>query len=302
MSILNFLIHVMIMAGIYSILALSLNFQVGFIGLMNFGHVAFFAVGAYTSALLTLAGYPFLLGLFSAMLLAGLFGFIISLPTSGLKEDYWAIVTIAAGEILRLFLLNEQWLAEGPFGLRGIPRPLASLFSENYSLFYLVLVLLFVAFTYFILEVLIRSPFGRVLKMIREEEALASSMGKEVYLFKIRGMVIGAIFAGLAGSLYAHYMTFISPDHFMPIETFLIWVMIVIGGRGNNIGAIIGAVTIESLYVSTRFLKDYVGIPSDLLASLRMFMIGFLLVIFVLYKPEGLVGEKRRSYKMRKRC
>lgn len=299
MTIVNFFIHVIIMVGIYSILSLSLNFQVGISGLMNFGHVAYFAIGAYTSALLTMAGCPFLLGLFSGMALAGLFGFIISLPTASLKADYWAIVTIAAGEIIRLFFLNEQWLAEGPFGLRGIPRPLASLFPENYPIFYLLMAMFFMAFTYFIMEVLIRSPFGRALKMIREEEALASSMGKEVHLFKIHGMVIGAIFAGLAGSLYAHYMTFISPDHFMPIETFLIWVMIVIGGRGNNIGAIIGALTIESLYISTRFLKDYIGIPADILASLRMFMIGFLLVIFILYKPEGLVSEKRRSHKIK---
>lgn len=289
-----FLIHVTIMAGMFAILSLSLNFQFGITGLMNFGHAMFFAIGAYASALLTLQGLPALLGVALGMILAALFAMLISLPTSGLKEDYWAIVTIAAAESLRLFIINEKWLAEGPFGLRGIPRPLSYLFGDSYTYFYVILVLICLILTYFFLEQLTRSPFGRVLRAIREGEEPVEAMGRNVFRFKMTAMVIGAVFAALAGSLYAHYITFISPEDFTPVRTFLIWTMVVIGGRGNNLGVILGAATVETLNVSTRFLKDQVNVSAGLLASLRTLTIGALLVLFMLFRPKGVIPEARR--------
>lgn len=290
-----FLIHVAIMAGIFAILSLSLNFQFGITGLMNFGHAMFFGIGAYASALLTLQGLPALLGVTVGMLLAALFAVLISLPTSGLKADYWAIATIAAAESLRLFINNEKWLAEGPFGLRGIPRPLSFLFGDHYTYFYVTVVLICLILSYFILERLTRSPFGRVLRAIREGEEPVQAMGRDVFRFKMAAMVIGALFASLAGSLYAHYITFISPEDFTPIQTFLVWTMVVIGGRGNNLGVIVGAFAVETLYTSTRFLKDQVNISATLLASLRTLTIGALLVLFMLFRPEGAIPEAGRK-------
>ncbi|TET07531.1 branched-chain amino acid ABC transporter permease [Candidatus Aerophobetes bacterium] len=299
MGIVSFLIYLSIMTGIYAILSLSLNFQYGFAGLVNFGHVAFFCIGAYASSLLVMGGVPLLAGVLGAMIFAGVFGFLISIPTAGLKEDYWAIVTIAAAEIVRLFFLNEAWLAEGAFGIRGIPQPLRALFSTStYPAFYLGMVLIFLGITYFALRLLTRSPFGRVLKAMREGDDLPRAFGKNVLRFRMKSMAIGAAFAGLAGSLFAHYITFICPWNFMPIETFIIWAMVVVGGQGNHLGAIAGAAIIQVFYVSTRFVKDYIPIEAELLASLRMVIIGLLVVLFMIFRRKGLLEEKKRSYKL----
>ncbi|HID62206.1 MAG TPA: branched-chain amino acid ABC transporter permease, partial [Anaerolineae bacterium] len=280
-----FLIHLAIMAGIFTIVALSLNFQVGVTGLSNFGQAAFFAIGAYTSALMYMAGIPFIVGVVAGMVFSALFALVIALPTSNLREDYWAIVSIAAAESLRLFINNEKWLAEGPFGLRGIPRPFSSLFGDYYNLFYLVLVLVCVVIAYFFLERLAKSPFGRVLRGIREAEVLMSALGKHVFRFKIIAMVVGGIVASVGGSLYAHYITFISPEHFAPTVTFLLWTMVIIGGRGNASGVVVGSIVITVLNSSTRFVKDWLMLPTDLVAALRTLIIGALTIFFVVVRP-----------------
>lgn len=289
-----FLLYLAIMTGIFTIVALSLNFQVGITGLSNFGQAAFFLIGAYTSALMYMAGIPFIFGVLTGMVIAALFALIIALPTSNLREDYWAIVSIAAAESLRLFINNEKWLAEGPFGLRGIPRPLSSLFGDYYTLFYLVFVLLCVVVTYFLLERLTKSPLGRVLRGIRETEVLMSALGKHVFRFKIIAMIIGGMVAAVGGSLYAHYITFISPEHFAPTVTFLLWTMMIVGGRGNALGVVVGAVVITVLNTSTRFVKDWLLLPTDLVAALRTLVIGALTIIFVVVRPQGLLPERRR--------
>lgn len=305
-GLISFLVYLGIMTGIYAILSLSLNFQYGFTGLANFGQVAFFMLGAYCSTILTLTfGLPFLVGLFGAMIIAGLFGFLIALPTANLKGDYWAIATLAAAEIVRRFFLNEEWVVGGgyyrggAYGIGGIPRPLESLFTPyTYPLFYLGLVIIFVAFTYFVLRKLTTSPFGRVLKTIREADGLADALGKDTGKFRIKATAVGGGFAGIAGSLFAHYIGFIDPYTFMPIETFVVWAMIVVGGVGNNRGALVGAIAIQAFYSSTRFLKDYIPIGADTLASLRMVVIGVLIVVVILFMREGLVKEKKRVYEL----
>ncbi len=289
-----FLVHLAIMTGIFAIVTLSLNFQVGITGLSNFGQAAFFAIGAYTSALMYMAGIPFVFGVLAGMVIAALFALIIALPSSELRADYWAIVSIAAAESLRLFINNEKWLAEGPFGLRGIPRPLSSLFGDNYNLFYLVFVLLCLVVTYFLLERLTASPFGRVLRGIREAEVLMSALGKHVFHFKAIAMIIGGVIAAVAGSLYAHYITFISPEHFAPAVTFLIWTMLIVGGQGNALGVVVGALVITLLNTSTRFVKDLLFLPTDLVAALRTLSIGALTIFFVVVRPQGLFPERRR--------
>jgi ABC-type branched-subunit amino acid transport system permease subunit len=300
----EYLAYLSIMTGIYGILSLSLNLQYGLTGLANFGHVAFFCLGAYTSTILVvLVKVPFILGLLGGMVTAALFGLLISIPTANLKEDYWAIVTLAAAEIVRLFFLNEDWIFGkdpyhgGAFGIGGIPRPLQSLFSATaYPFFYLCIVIFFVVLTYFFVRLVTNSPFGRVLKAIREGDDLPLAMGKNVSKFRMKAMALGGAMGGLAGSLVAHFWSFIDPYQFMPIETFVIWAMVVVGGKGNCVGALVGAVIIQFFYSSTQFLKDYIPIDAQVLASLRMVVIGVLIVLVMLFMKEGLIKEKKRVY------
>ena len=298
MNVINFLIYLLTMIGIYSLLAMSLNFQVGFTGLINFGQVAFFCIGAYTSSLLvTKAGAPIVVGFLAGMALSGFLGYIMSIPTKSLKSDYWAIATLASGEVVRLVALNEEWLTAGPFGVMSIPQPLAALFSKDiYPLFYLLFVIACIAIVYLFLTLLTNSPFGRDIKAIRDEEELCLSLGKDTQKLKLQAMVVAGIVAGLAGALFAHYITFISPENFRPIETFLMWAMIIVGGRGNHFGAILGAVVIQLFNVSTRFIGNYVPFGSDVMASLRMTIIGVLIILFILYRPEGLIKERKKVY------
>ncbi len=305
MGLINFLIYLAIMMGIYGILSLSLNLQYGFTGLANFGQVAFFCLGAYVTTIITLTfGMPFILGLLGAMMIAGLFGYVIAIPTADLKEDYWAIVTLASAEIVRMFFLNEGWVVGGgayrggAFGVGGIPQPLKSYFSpQTYPLFYLCLVIVCLILTYLIIRKITDSPFGRVLRSIREgDDRLAQAMGKDVKKFRLKAMAAGGIFGGLAGCLWAHYYGFISPYQFIPLETFIVWAMVVVGGKGNNKGAIFGAVIIILFYHSTRYLKDYIPIEEVTLASLRMVAIGVLIVIVMLFMKEGVIREKKKEY------
>jgi len=304
MGLINFMVYIAIMMGIYGILSLSLNLQYGFAGLANFGHVVFFCIGAYISTIIVFTfKMPFILGLLGAMVTAGFFGYLISIPTAGLQEDYWAIVTLAAAEIVRIFFLNEQWVVGGgpyvggAFGVGDIPQPLRSLFSaDTYPFFYLAIVLFCLILTYVIINAITHSPFGIAIKSIREGENLPQAMGKNVKKYRMKVMAIGGTFGGLAGCLFAHFHGFVSPDQFMPLETFIIWAMVIVGGKGNNKGAIFGAVVIMIFYNSTRFLKDYIPIEEVTLASLRMVAIGILIVAAMLFMKKGLIKEKKSLY------
>ncbi len=288
---LDYILDTLVYIGIYAILAVSLNLEAGYTRLMNFGKVAFFAIGAYTSALLSIAGAPFIVGMLAGMLLSALFGFLVSLPTLRLRADYLAIITLSFGEILRLFFLNELWLTNGPMGIRGIPQPLYSAF-DNYTLFYVALVYAFLLVCYVFAERIINSPFGRMLKAIRDDEDAAQAFGKNTFIFKVRVFVIGSSIASVSGTLFAHYIAFISPDMFFPAVTFSVWTMMVIGGKANNFGVIMGAVMIQVLERGTRFLKDFVVLPVEPY-NLRIIVIGLLLILFILYKPEGIIKERK---------
>jgi branched-chain amino acid transport system permease protein len=301
MGLFNFLVYIAIMMGIYGILSLSLNLQYGFTGLANFGQVAFFCLGAYASTIMVLVfKMPFILGLLGAMFVSGIFGYIISIPTANLKEDYWAIATLAAAEIVRIFFLNEDWVVGGgpyqggSFGIGGIPQPLRSLFSaDTYPIFYLAIVLVCLFATYRVINALTKAPFGRVIKSIRTGDNLPQALGKNVKKFRMKVMAIGGTFGGMAGCLWAHYHGFVSPNQFLPLETFIVWAMVIVGGKANNKGAIFGAVIIMIFYNSTRFLKDYIPIEEATLASLRMVAIGVLIVAAMLFMKEGLIKEKK---------
>lgn len=298
MELFNFLIYLVTMMGIYALMAMSLNLQVGFTGLINFGQVMFFAFGAYTSGLLTVkAGVPIPVALVAAMLVTGFVGFLISLPTRSLKADYWAIATLAGAETVRLIALNEEWLTGGAFGVMEIPQPLAGVVSNDwYPLAFLGLTVVLILIAYIFIRFITDSPFGRDLRGIRDEEDLCLSLGKNTRKIKVQAMFLAGMVAGLGGALFAHYITFISPENFRPIETFLIWAMVIIGGRGNHMGAIVGAIIVQTFNVSTRFLSAQIELSSELMGAARMAIVGLLIVVFLLYRSEGLLPERKKLY------
>jgi branched-chain amino acid transport system permease protein len=316
-GIIAYLVSLAIMAGIYAVFALGLNIRWGYTGLFNIGIAGFFCIGAYTSAMVTtpmptgiyaqyvhqLFGldFPFVFGLLGAALVCGIVALLIGIPTLRLGEDYLAIATLGIAETFRLIFNNETWLANGPRGLMGLPQPLHNLVQpQNYNYIYLIIVLLIVVIIYLLIERAIRSPWGRVLRAIREDEVSASMSGKDIFNFKMQSLIFGAMVMGIGGALYAHYTKAISPSVFTPLYgTFIIWVMLMAGGSGNNKGAILGAYVIWGIWIGTTFLTDF--LPYTLKARapyIRFLIIGVLLEFILLYRPQGLLGEEKKVSKL----
>jgi branched-chain amino acid transport system permease protein len=291
----NYLIAMAVSAGIYALMALGVNVVWGFAGMVNLGLVGFFAVGAYTSALLTLkAGWAIAGGMAAATIVAAIVGAIVALITVRLRGDYLAIVTLGFAETIRIVASNAIWLTNGSDGLSGIPGPGRGLLSpEAFNLVYLAIVGVIVAIAFFVNERLRVSPFGRVLRAIRDDEQVASVAGKHVTLFKVQAFAISAAALGLAGALYAHYTSYIAPDIFVPLFTLYIKLALLAGGLGNNRGAIVGAVAVVFLLESTRFVIPFVpGITPVQGAAIREFLIAALLIVVLRYRPRGLVPER----------
>ena len=288
----GYLVAIATLVGIRALLALGLNVQWGMTGLVNLGVVAFFGIGAYTSGLLAVAGVALPLAWVAALVTSGVAGAALALAALRLREDYLAIVTLGGAEVVRLFLLNETWLTRGANGITGIPRPLAAWFPAQYDLFYLGLVVLAVGVVYVVLERVRRSPFGRVLRAIREDETVAAVAGKTVVRFKVQAFVIGAVIAGLAGILFGHYLAYIEPNMFLPQETLFVWLALILGGSGNNRGAIAGAVLLLGLLEGSRFAKDLIPFLTGVrLAAAQQMLVGLLLVVLMIKRPEGLLPE-----------
>jgi branched-chain amino acid transport system permease protein len=318
-GIIAYLVALAITAGIYAVFALGLNIQWGYTGLFNIGIAGFFCVGAYTSAMITLpaptgmyARYvhqlfgfnlPFVFGLMGAALVCGIVAFLIGIPTLRLGEDYLAISTLGIAETFRLIFNNEKWLANGARGLTGIPQPLHELVDPKYyNYIYLVIILLMLVLIYFLIERAIRSPWGRVLRAIREDEISASMSGKDIFRFKMQSLIFGAMVMGVGGALFAHNLKAVSPEIFTPLYgTFIIWVMLMAGGSGNNKGAILGAYVIWGIWILTQLLTNF--LPYTLKARapyIRFLVIGILLEIILIYRPQGLLGEEKKVSKMLK--
>jgi branched-chain amino acid transport system permease protein len=296
----DFLVYLLTVVGIYGLISLSLGFQYGQTGLVNFGQVAFFMVGAYLSSIATaILGWPVWVGFILAILGGGVLGALMALPIGDLRQDYWAIATLAAAELIRIIFLNTNLGSDyvgASYGITNIPAPWRSHFTTaHYGYFYLALVVVCVVAAYLLVTWLDRSPFGRVLKGIRESDEVARALGKDVRGARIWSLVIGGALAGAGGSLYAHFVGFIDPRFFMPLETFLVWAMVIMGGTGNNLGALVGTLVVELIYNSTRFIQ----VPAEYsatVAALRMVLIGVLIILVILYLPRGLVPERKRRY------
>lgn len=290
-----YLIAIATSAGFYLLLALALNLQWGVTGLVNFGVAGLYALGAYASALVTeRLGLPFLLALPMAALVGALAALMLAALSARLSGDYLAIVTLGFAELVRLVAMNEDWLTRGPRGLAIATRPLPDgLSREGAAIGYLLLVLAAVAIAFWALERIRRAPMGRVLRAIREDALVPATLGRDVQGFRLRAFAIGGALMGVAGSLYAHWVLSITPDHFQTPVTIITWMAVVIGGAGNNRGLVLGAFLVVGIVEGTRFLGGILpGIDAERLSALRIVLIGVLLILAIRFRPQGLIPEQ----------
>lgn len=282
-----YFIHLLILIGIYLILAVSLQLSVGFTGLLNLGHIAFYCVGAYVSALFALNGFPFWFCFLFAGIVAMLFGFLLAIPTNKLKGDYLALATLGFSFVVYAVALNWTSLTRGPLGLPGIPKPeLFGVFISS-NLYYLVFVAIIVLIVYFIIRQIVRSPFGKVLEATRDDETAVKVLGKNTFKMKSYALAISAFFAGLAGSLYAHYITFIDPSSFTLWQLIPVLCIVIIGGLASLRGTIIATVILVLLPEPLRFI----GFPSSIVGPMRQIIYAIILILILIYKPKGFYGK-----------
>jgi branched-chain amino acid transport system permease protein len=289
-----YLVAVAVIALIYMLLAIGLNLQYGYTGLVNFGHVAFYALVAYTSALLSLKGWPAAPAFAVAMLLAGLAAYPIGLLSLRLSDDYLAVVTLGFSETVRLVIQQEEWLTRGVQGLPGIPRLFQFLGGGQYADIGTLGVLIacnVVAIG--LVTHLVRSPYGRLIQAVRDDETAVQALGKDPARVKVQVFMLGSALAGLAGAFYAHVITYISPDQFLPLVTFYVWIAIIIGGPGRTSGAVIGSLILLVFLEGSRFARDLVpGVSEVQMASVRLALVGLALILFTIYRPQGIMGQK----------
>ncbi|RCJ14831.1 branched-chain amino acid ABC transporter [Nostoc sp. ATCC 43529] len=368
----EYLIFLAISTASFALFALGLNLQWGFTGLINFGHVAFMTLGAYTTVLLSFKGVPLLISALAGAMVAALLGLIIGFATLRLREDYLAIVTIGTGELIRLVVNNQElpvgnsWVS-GAFGVQSYPIPFTTqpslflrlvmiglltllavvtfftlwrwirtaqrfkaadssqrlsskqefasrlavgillavlsaaiyisgvigLYNYNPKAGLMLVLLLVLALVFWRLEILVRSPWGRILKAIREDEEIPKALGKNVFWYKLQSLMLGGAIAGIAGAFFAWQLGAIYPDNFQPQLTFDTWIMVILGGSGNNIGTILGAVIFFAYDAITReVLPRIVPLDEARLGAFRIMVIGFILMVLMIWRPQGILGKK----------
>lgn len=284
----EYLLHILIMIGIYSIVSMSLNLLAGHTGLLSVSHAAFYGIGAYTTALLSLkTSMPFWVTIPAGIIISGFIAFVIASPALRTYDDYFVIMTFAFQVIIFSILNNWVSFTGGPLGLPGIPQPVVFGMQVNSHFAFLIYVGILAAFSYFFLSRLVHSPFGRILRAIREDEIFAMSLGKDVMKFKLTAFVISAAVASIGGSLYAQYITFIDPTSFTIMESVFILSIVIIGGAGNLKGSLAGS----ALLIFIPEMLRFIGMPSSIAANMRQIFYGLLLVLFMMFRPQGLMGE-----------
>lgn len=284
----DYLFHILVLIGIYSVLTVSLDILVGRMGLLSIAHAAFYGVGAYTSALLAVHwGWPFLLTVPAAMVLAAAVSLTVSLPSLRLHGDYFVIATFGFQMILFSVFNNWMDLTRGPLGIPGIPQPVIFGWVVNNNVEFAILAGVFAILAYIVVGLIVTSPLGRVLHAIREDEVFAKACGKSTVRFKVLAFAVSSALAGMAGALYAHYITYIDPTSFTVMESILVLSMVIIGGAGSMWGPLVGAVVLVTLPEALRF----VGLPTAEAANLRQIIYGALLVVMMMARPQGLVGR-----------
>ncbi len=351
--------------AIYAMLGLGLNLQWGFTGLINFGVAGFVAVGAYATVVLSMTGLPLFVSMVMGGLVAAIFGLGLGVATLRLREDYLAIVTIGAAELVRLVVNNESLVngKSGAIGINGFPLPLATFRPDIFTRYGMVLMLtgvfglalwklghwcrrqlvsvresknkvwitavsvlgalvivradvvttiamlnfkdnqvvngllfcsvLMAALVFVLVETLVRSPWGRVLKAIREDEEVAKALGKNVFSYKLQSLMIGGFITGIAGAFYAWQQSNVYPDNFKSDLTFNVWILMVLGGAGSNPGVAIGAAIFWIYTTLTRDLSTlFPMVPTAQIDAFRMVFIGLLLIVLMVWRPQGLLGNR----------
>lgn len=285
----QYYLQVMIFVGIYVVLVSSLNLLNGYIGLLAIGHAAFYGIGAYASAKLSIDfGMPFLAAFFLSGVITAGFGYLLGRPTLGLSGVFLALATLGFNVIVWLILLNWMDFANGPLGIMSIPPPILFGYEIESRTDYYYLALVMVVMTLFSMYRLVSSRFGRALVAIREDELAARASGIDSTRYKLQAFIISAFYAGLAGSFYAHFVKYVSPDSFTHMESFTILAMLALGGGGNLIGPVAGAVILVMVPEVFRLLHEY-----------RMFVYGGVLVGVMLVRPAGLFGGRGFSFRLR---
>ena len=283
----TYLLHILILIGIYIILTTSLNLLAGYTGILSIAHAAFYGVGAYAAALMALRFHtPFLLNLILAIAASAFLGAFVGIPSLRIKDDYFIIATFAFQVIVFSVLNNWVGFTGGPMGLPGIPQPVIILKIASHGPF-LLLTSVLAILCFYLCRRIVRSPFGRVLRAIREDEVFTQSAGKDVAAFKVKIFMVSAGMTAVAGALYAAYISYIDPTSFTVMESIFIISIVIIGGAGNLWGSVLGAFVLISLPELLRF----VGLPNSVAANIRQMLYGGLLVAFMLWRPRGFIGE-----------
>ena len=285
----EYLIHLAILVAIYSILGISLNLVVGYTGLLSVTQAAFYGIGAYATAILLtrFSNVNFFLSIILGIIITAVVSLLIGYVLSRFKESYYALGSFGFNIIVYSIFLNAQSLTRGPLGIPGIPRPtfLGISFSDNFN--FLILVALVALLVYLASRFLVSSSFGRVLKAIREDEQAIQIFGYKTHHYKLAIFVISAAMASIAGAFFASYITFIDPSTFTLNESIFILSIIILGGLANLRGSVLGAFILILLPEILRF----VGFPSEIAAQMRVLVYGALLVLLMMYRPQGILGE-----------
>jgi branched-chain amino acid transport system permease protein len=283
----NIVIHLSIIICIFIILGVSLNLAVGYTGLLNLGHIAFYGMGAYISALLALQGWPFLGALFVAGVGSAVIGWLLTAITNRIKGDYLALATLGFAFIFNSVAINWRSVTRGPLGIPGIPKPLIFGFTFNTNVEYLVLTAVVTALVVVFAYLLTRSRYGKLLQAVRDDAIGLSALGKNVFRLKYQAMMVSAFMGGLAGSLYAHYITYIDPTAFFISDIIIILSIIIVGGLASLRGSVIAAVIIVLIPELLRF----VDLPSNIVGPGRQIFYAVILLAILLWRPKGLFGK-----------
>ncbi|MDE5444330.1 branched-chain amino acid ABC transporter permease [Bradyrhizobium sp. CSA207] len=286
----QYVIHLLITLNIYVILAISLDLLVGFAGLISLAQAAFFGVGAYTSALMTINGVPPFVAIAAGMFCAAALSGAIALPALRVRGIHLLIITIAVQIVTTLLLVNWADVTGGSAGVPGIPR--LSIFGMPLSgVSFLSFATVCSVFVYFVMWRLLRSPYGKLLQAMRDDEIGCVALGKNVAAMKISAFAVSGAIAAFAGSLYAHYVTYVDPRSFDISISILILLMVMLGGAGTLRGPVLGA----ALLLALPELLKFVPLPLGVGAALRQLAYGLILVLVVFVRPEGLLGHRRTA-------
>ncbi|PIR03665.1 MAG: branched-chain amino acid ABC transporter permease [Candidatus Magasanikbacteria bacterium CG11_big_fil_rev_8_21_14_0_20_39_34] len=284
----TYFIHLAVIITIFIILAVSLNLVLGYTGMINLGHIAFYGIGAYASAILTISHqFNFLLAVFCGGLIASACGWFLTVITNRLKGDYFALGTMGFSFVSYAFFLNWTSLTRGPLGIPGIPRPkiFGYIIRTNgeYLLFSLLVAILVILFLY----LLTRSRYGKLLEAVRDDVVGVQMLGKNIFRLKYQAMMISAFIAAIAGALYGHYISFIDPSTFYLNDIVIVLTIVIVGGLASLRGSIVGALIITLIPEALRFVQ----MPPSMIGPMRQIVYALLLILILMYRPKGLFGR-----------